>query len=521
MNMSIFKLKKFYIILAVVLVGGSVVYGQIKKANKPVEYETVKAERGELTQTVEATGKVESQSDLSLRFEVPGVVERVNVIAGAKVRAGQVLASLKLSELNAAVAQAQANLDQKIAGGTQSEKDYYKAVLDQAAADLENSQIVSSAYEDAVSALQTSLIKLDDGLVQADNILGIDNTSANDEFQALLSVSDLNKLNSANSQYLVAKNLVAEAKKKVTPLTSASVEADIDVAFSVAISAYQQMNLLLITVGEVLNYSVTGVSLSQTSLSTKKTTIDTTRTSVNTQLNNLTNAKQEVADAKVTLKIKEALYNQALANYQNKINPVREVDIAAYRAALSQAIASRNKAIIVAPINGVITSVNKKVGEFAASSEEAIRVFVPHYEVKVDIPETDIAKLKINDVVAITLDAFGDDIKFSGQVINMEPGSTDISDVVYYKVTITINDSEKDIKPGMTANVKISTDFRTSTLSVPLRSVRTNDEGKFVKVLKDGQSVDMKVKLGIRADNGRVEILEGLDEGVEVIISTK
>src|SRR3989339_493061 len=150
MNMSIFKLKKFYIILAVVLVGGSVVYGKIKKAKKPVEYETVKAERGELTQTVEATGKVESQSDLSLRFEVPGVVERVNVIAGAKVRAGQVLASLKLSELNAAVAQAQANLDQKIAGGTQSEKDYYKAVLDQAAADLENSQIVSSAYEDAV-----------------------------------------------------------------------------------------------------------------------------------------------------------------------------------------------------------------------------------------------------------------------------------------------------------------------------------------------------------------------------------
>ncbi len=521
MNMGIFKLKKFYIILAVVLVGGVVVYGQIKKANKPTEYETVKVGRGDLVQTVEATGKVESQSDLSLRFEVPGVIERINVIAGAKVRAGQVLASLKLSELNAAVAQAQGNLDQKIAGVTQSEKDYYKAVLDQAAADLENSSIVSSAYEDAVSALQTSLIKLDDGLVQADNILGIDNTSANDEFQALLSVADLNKLNTANSQYLIAKNLVAETKSKVAPLTSASMEVSVDAASAVAISAYQQMNSLLITVGETLNASVTGVSLSQTSLSTKKTTIDTTRTSVNTQLNNLTNAKQAVVDAKVALKIKEALYNQALANYKNKTNPVREVDVAAYRAALSQAIASRNKAIIIAPINGVVTSINKKVGEFTASSEETIRIFIPHYEVKVDIPETDIAKLKINDAVVITLDAFGDEIKFSGQVVNMEPGSTDISDVVYYKVTITINDSEKDIKPGMTANVKISTDFRTSTLSVPLRSVRTNDEGKFVKVLKDGQSVDVQVKLGIRADNGRVEVLEGLGEGAEVIISTK
>lgn len=519
--MSIFRLKKFYIILGLVLVVGSVVYGQIKKANKPVEYETVKVERGDLVQTVEATGKVESQSDLSLRFEVPGVVERVSVTAGTQVKAGQILASLKLSELNAAVAQAQANLDQKIAGGTQSEKDYYKAVVDQAAADLENNYIVSSAYEDSVSALQTALIKLDDGLVQADNILGIDNTSANDEFQGLLSVSDLNKLNSANSQYLIVKNLVAETKSKVVPLTNASTEAEVDAAFPVAISAYQQMNSLLITIGEVLSASVTGVNLSQSALSTKKTTIDTTRTAVNTQLNNLINAKQAVVDAKVTLKVKQALYNQALANYQNKINPIRDVDVAAYRAALAQAIANRNKAIIVAPISGVITSVNKKVGEFAASSDETIRIFVPHYEVKVDIPETDIAKLKINDAVVITLDAFGDEVKFSGKVINMEPGSTDISDVVYYKVTITIDDSERDIKPGMTANVKISTDSRSSVLSVPLRAVRTNDSGKFVKVLRNGQPAEINVKLGIRADNGKVEVLEGLSEGDEIILSTK
>jgi HlyD family secretion protein len=234
------------------------------------------------------------------------------------------------------------------------------------------------------------------------------------------------------------------------------------------------MNQLLITVGDVLNSSVTGINLSQTSLATKKTTIDTTRTAVNTQLTSVTNAKQAVADAKVNLKIKEALYNQALANYNNKINPVREVDLAAYRAALAQAIANKNKAIIKAPVSGVVTSLNKKAGEFINSSEEMVRMFVPHYEVKVDIPETDISKLKLGDAAEITLDAFGDDIKFSGQIINMEPGSTDISDVVYYKVTITISDSEKDVKPGMTANVKINTDSRTEALSIPLRAIRTD-----------------------------------------------
>ncbi|MBP6859483.1 MAG: efflux RND transporter periplasmic adaptor subunit [Candidatus Magasanikbacteria bacterium] len=519
--MGIFKLKKFYVIIAALALVGVVVYGQVKKANKPPEYETVKVEKGDLQQTVEATGKVESQSDLSLRFEVPGVIEKVSVIAGAKVKAGQVLASLKLAELNAAVAQAQANLNQKLAGGTQSEKDYYKAVLDQAEADLQNSQVVVNAYEDSVVVLQSSLIKLDDGLVQVDNILGIDNTSANDEFQSLLSVSDLDKLNLANSQYQLVKSLVAQNRIKVGPLTSASPAAEIDAALVSSIETYVQMNKLLVATGDVLNASVTGASLSQTSLSTKKTTIDTARTSMNVQLTSLTNAKQAIADGKVSLKIKEALYNQALANYKNKINPVREVDIAAYRAALSQAVANRNKAIIRAPIDGVVTSINKKVGEFTASSEEMVRIFVPHYEVKVDIPETDISKLKIGDTVAITLDAFGDDVQFSGKVINMEPGSTDISDVVYYKVTITINDSEKDIKPGMTANVKISTDSRVGALFIPLRAVRTGDKGKYVKVLENGTSVDVDVKLGIRADSGRVEILEGLSEGDDVILSVK
>lgn len=575
--MNFFKTKKFYILLAVVVVGGLVVYGQVKKANKPTEYETVAVQRGDLQQTVEATGKVESQSDLSLRFEVPGAVASVNVAAGAKVKAGDTLASLRLSELNAAVAQAQANLSQRVAGSTQAEKDYYKAVVDQASADLEktksdtnnqisaaeaavrtaennlklaensnNSQIVANAYEDAVTALQTSLIRLDDGLGQADAILGIDNTSVNDEFQSQLSASNPSKLNEANAQYGLAKNLVSQARASISPLTSISSGASVDAALGNAISAYIQMNRLLIAVSDALSASVPASNLSQASLTAKKASVDAARSSVNAQYTIVINTKQAISDAKnsyttytiafnkakqdledmknsvaATLKIKEAMYKQALANYQNKINPVRDVDIASYRAALSQAVASRNKAVLRAPIDGVVTSINKKIGEFTGSNEEMIRMFVPHYEVKVDIPETDISKLKVGDAVGITLDAFGEDVAFSGQVINMEPGSTDISDVVYYKVTITINDSDKDVKPGMTANVKISTDSRTGALYLPLRSIHTDDNGKFVRVLQNGQSVDVRVVLGIRADDGRVEITEGVSEGQEIILNVK
>ncbi len=571
------KNKKIIIWVAIIAVVAGFLFFKFRNNKKnQTSYETAKVERGDLAQTVEATGKVESLNDLSLRFEVPGIIDKILVKEGQKVKAGDAIANLRLGELNAAVAQASANLNQKIAGATQAEKDYYKAVVDQAKADWdksksdttnlisvaesaletaknnlelaaggEKSQIVLSAYEDAVSVLQSSLTKLDDGLVQADNILGIDNTSANDDIQPYLSVSDPNKLFSANSQYGVVKNLVAQVRLKITPLTSGSASAEIDIALSSAIDTFTQMSQLLVMVSDALNATVTGGSFTTASLSVKKTTIDTARTSINTQYTNLINQRQAIASAKnsyqtysiaydkavkdladtrnsvaATLKIKEAVYNQALANYQNKINPTRDVDLAYYRAALWQAAANRNKAIIKAPIDGIVTVINKKAGELVTSADEIVRLFSPHFEIKVDVPEADISKLGAGDEAQITLDAFGEEFRFSGKVANIEAGSTEIQDVVYYKVTITLDDSDKEVKPGMTANIKIKADFKQQVLYIPLRAVRTDDDNKkFVRVPLGADSEDVYVKIGMKGDDGKVEILEGLKEGQVIIVS--
>ena len=105
-------------------------------------------------------------------------------------------------------------------------------------------------------------------------------------------------------------------------------------------------------------------------------------------------------------------------------------------------------------------------------------------------------------------------------MVNMEPGSTDIQDVVYYKVTIALSDTDKPIQPGMTANVKIKTDFKPQVLIIPLRSVHTDNENKkFVRVSNGTGAEDIYVKLGMKGDGGKVEVLAGLDEGREVIVS--
>ena len=184
-----------------------------------------------------------------------------------------------------------------------------------------------------------------------------------------------------------------------------------------------------------------------------------------------------------SLKMKEAAYYQAMANWENKNNPTREVDLAPLRAALSQAAANRDKAVIRAPMDGVVAKINYKVGEAVGSVDPIIEMISPHFEIKVDIPETDVAKLKVNDKVVITLDAFGDDVKFFGQVMSIDPASTELQDVVYYKIKVTIDPTDQPIKAGMTANVTVNTSQRENTLFIPLRAVRTNNI-KYVRVLK-------------------------------------
>lgn len=575
--MGLLKSKKFYVVLVIVLIAGSIAYSQYKKTQQSPQYETIKAERKNLQQTVDATGQIESSTDLSLRFEISGTLNIVKIKEGDTVKIGQLLVGLRANELNAAVAKAKANLNQKIAGATDAEIEYYNAVADAAKADWEktkadtanainiaesavetaqnnlklveggdNSQIVNQAYEDTVAVLRSTLSKVDDGMTQADNILGVDNSLANDSFEQYLSILDSTELTTAKVLYSNARTVRDSARAIIDPLTTASTHATIDSALPVAEQALSKTSLLLSSVSDVLNATLPSGSFTQSSLDSKKTAVETARVAVANQYTTQINQKQAIVDAKnsyVTyniaynkalndfnnakatassaISIKESIYNQAVANLKDKENPAREVDLAPLRAALAQAEANKAKAFLYAPIDGIITKINKKRGEFVSANDVAIQMLSPHYEISVDIPETDVAKLQLNDMVDITLDAFGDDIKFSGKLITIDPASTEIQDVVYYTVRVAIDDTDKPIKSGMTANVNIDTEKKENALSVPFRAVRIGESGKYVRVLKNGNAEDQVITLGLRGDSGFVEVLSGLSEGDEIILSIK
>lgn len=586
-----YKRKLFYVLAVIGLLIAFIVYGQIKKANQPPSYETIKVEKGTISQTVDATGNVESANELDLRFESSGRIGHIYKQTGDKVKSGNLLVDLELGSLNASVAQAsagvrkaQADLDKQLAGNTGEYIASMQAKLDKANADLdqikassasavsnaeatlqdaennlelaeggENSQIVQDAYDDMVALLSSVQNTLSEALVEADNILGIDNTYVNDSFQNDLSNMEPSKKATAESDYRSARIAKNNADVSINAVSLGSSHDLIDKAADDAEDALVSIKNMLFSVSAMLDKTTAVGNITETSLGTMKADIQTARSGVSVDYASLINQKQAVVSAgssynsykiaydkvaadlintksKATADIAayEALVHQAEANFNDADNPPREVDVASYRASLSsayaslsQAVANRNKSRIIAPLDGLIGKINGKVGEFVSSQDTVVKLVSPHFEIKVDIPETDIIKLTLDDEAIIKLDAYGDEVEFLGKVTEIEKGETIIQDVVYYTVTVSMEENDEyEVLNGMTADVMFYTEEKEDVLYISQRSVRTNDEGdKFVRVLEGREVKDVIVKTGLRGDGGVVEILEGLSEGQEVVVS--
>jgi RND family efflux transporter MFP subunit len=558
--------------LAVLALGaGALGYRQYRIATAPPEYETVTVARGDVFQTVEAVGKITAVDDLALHFEVPGTVGQVNVREGDVVEAGAVLAALRLGELNAAVAEAQAAVDQKLAGATEQDKRYYAAAVDAAKATYEQSiidadaavaeaasalataknnlklaeggeasQIVAQAYDGATAELFAAVPKLDDALVQADNILGIDNPPVNDSFEKNLANQNTQKLYTAQSLYTTARISKQSARSAVLALSDSSAHISVDTALAQTRRALDDMGRLLVGVIDVLDAS------SDTAFDAKKTTVTTARTAIASEYASIVAEQQAIANAKNSLTsytiaydkavqnldqaranrdssiaIKKAAYDQAAANLDAKLAPVRAVDIAAARAALDRAIANRNKAVITAPLAGVAAKIHKSVGEQIGVNDVMIDFVSRHYEIEADVPETDVARIAVGQRAEMTIDAFGND-SFAGTVRSIEPVSTVIQDVVYYRVHIQLGDTERPIKPGMTANAVVHTGERHDVLVVPIRALTIRSGGQFfVRILTDGIAAEHDVSVGIRSGDGVAEILSGVSAGQDVVVGVK
>ncbi len=544
--------KKIILIIIPLLLIGLIVGVKLKP--KPVEYVTASVDQGNVRSTVEATGAVTSSQTINLNFKTVGKLQNIYVAEGDKVKAGQKLANLeigalysRLKEAQGTLLEAQASLEKLLAGARPEDVQITKNTVEQ------NRQAVASAQNalnnlknqantelatlkrNAVIAVQNEVVVADAAMQEIDRVLNYDDA------QDSLAVLNSSSLTQAEQSQQQALKELSTFKSTYSQLATTSDEQTV-------LSALNKLSKLLDTVMNalsdtfvVLQNTVTTAELSQTeldslisSITAQQTKVSAARSTLHTSQSNWLNKQayyqEQITQAEDNLKTTQANLAIAEAQLNLKIAPPESYDIKAARArvakaqaGLSLAQANLNDVIIYAPVDGIVTKVNYDVGEQTSLAKPVIEMIgASPLEIEVNVPESDIAKVKVGQPVEITLDAFGDDRIFQGAVTSIDPAETIIQDVVYYKIKVQFKKITAEIKPGMTANVTIIIKQRENVLRAPIRALKRLDKNSFqVQILNNnGKAENKEIQVGLIGDD-YFEIISGLQENDKVITFVK
>lgn len=230
-----------------------------------------------------------------------------------------------------------------------------------------------------------------------------------------------------------------------------------------------------------------------------------------------TTAKNSVESAKSKVETTESSYARSARNAQ----------VASARAAYEIALLNLNKATLVSPVNGIITEVNNKSGEILGTGvikESFSRVMSLDMIIQSRVPESDVVKIKLGQHAKITFDALSEEDVFDGEIIEIDPASTTIQDVVYYNIKLKLNNNDSRVKPGMSVNIDIAAAEKDNVVMVPMRAIKTENEKKYVEVLQfDNTTKKMFIETGLQGDEGMIEVKSGLNGGEKVVtfVATK
>ena len=199
----------------------------------------------------------------------------------------------------------------------------------------------------------------------------------------------------------------------------------------------------------------------------------------------------------------ETAYKSAQANLNAAEQGLRglQAGVKGSEVSLSRANKDLSRTTLVAPMNGVVSSLKVKKGErvagnsFNVGTEMMTVADMSILEVRVDVGENDIVKISIGDSADVEVDAYNNR-KFKGVVTKIASSTKGAAalatsnDVTNYEVRIRLDPaSYTDLaklpfpfRPGMNATADIRTNTVANVLSVPITAVNTRVKGSDMNV---------------------------------------
>jgi HlyD family secretion protein len=466
--------------------------------------QTITVKTGDFLNQISASGKVIPASSVELSFKNSGRIERiyfsVDELTQKKqiVKAGTLIAQIDTKDAQKVLHNAEINLED-------AKLSLAKFKLESSNENLNTD--LQKAYDDGFIAVSGAFIDLSPTITGLDNLLSADNVS--DNTARLSGQTALDYKDQAEKLYYKAKTAFDKSTKNFRLLNRDSLKEDIEKIIN---ETYDTTRILIDAIKSTKNlvdYLADDRNMASDYLSSQNTLYEYTNT-INQHLSTLLTIKTNIKNGKDAFSSTDLDTQSLLLTIKQKENAVEEA-----RNELSDYY-------IRAPFDGVITKIDAKVGEIALANTPLVSMMsVGTFQIESYIPEIHIAKIKLNDEASITLDAYGEEIKFKGQVVSLDPAETIRDGVSTYKVKLQFKEKDDRIKSGMTANVAILIFDKKNVIVLPGGTVFEKDSKKFVQVKENKKILEKEVTLGEVSSLGQVEIVSGVKDGDVVMLNPK
>lgn len=168
---------------------------------------------------------------------------------------------------------------------------------------------------------------------------------------------------------------------------------------------------------------------------------------------------------------------------------------------------------ILAPISGIISSMNFEENNLATSQNMIVITDMSEMEMTLEITEDILSKINDQTSVELRIESTGETMPSSIKSLN--PVADQRTGL--YGMVVSMTNEDMTIKPGMFARATIQFTGQESYL-VPIDSVLMEDDMAYVYTVVDGKAIKTQVAIG--EDDGEViEILEGLDKDSALVVS--
>lgn len=172
---------------------------------------------------------------------------------------------------------------------------------------------------------------------------------------------------------------------------------------------------------------------------------------------------------------------------------------------------------LTSPIAGVLQELNVRTGMTVATGDTLARVNgLSSVWLAVAVPESDAGSITVGQVVEAHLPAFPGTI-LNGKVSAILPETNPDSRTL--RVRVELPNTDGRLRPGLTAQVRLSRSTEQNVLWVPSEAVIRTGRRALVMLAEDaGRYRPVEVHLGQESD-GKTAILKGLEEGQKVVTS--